>query len=580
MRIRTQLFLGTALLLSGMMAGQWYLQKRQIAALEQALVSVATSVGEGLVLGRALMPIGESTEGGARKPDQVRQWRLQPEDGECGEDQEDDPSLPCEKNQWKRVFRYVEGLDSKQKGAREGASSLDSDAVPSKQAGSMRTLVKREVFVRTLQTDDGHGEDDPDGDDDDDDPVGSKATRASLQFLAEGLEAKLEDGLPLVSDDDALTIEFRVEDEHHTRRLVITGVPGGDLDVPIPRGAPQEIVQATIEEGLMLSGLLLLLGLIASAIFAHRVTGPLRQLSLRAEAIGRGALGAQVHETARGEVGELLTAFNQMSCRLQALEKERVRWQARAHLVQLGELSRGLAHTLRNPLNTLGLAVDELGARNSGGEALVATARGQIKRIDNWLRSFLAVGAGRGVQPEPQELVAILEEVILEMVQQGASIDTDFPDDAPLVPSVRPALRSALANLVGNAVEASPEGVPVHIAIRTEVQAVRIEISDQGEGLPEAVRAQLFSPHVTQKAGGSGMGLFLAQQLIEGLHSGSLELQERPGGGTIAVVRLPLRVDGVGLGDEVAVEGRADLDAEGGSNEGVWAGNRRGEDDG
>ena len=78
-------------------------------------------------------------------------------------------------------------------------------------------------------------------------------------------------------------------------------------------------------------------------------------------------------------------------------------------------------------------------------------------------------------------------------------------------------------------------------------QAV-VSVIDRGPGLPDEVRQRLYSPHVTTKVGGSGMGLFLARQLVVGMHGGELEIDDGEVGGTVAVVRLPLAeaVDGRG----------------------------------
>ncbi len=101
-------------------------------------------------------------------------------------------------------------------------------------------------------------------------------------------------------------------------------------------------------------------------------------------------------------------------------------------------------------------------------------------------------------------------------------------------------MRAALANLIENATEVSPEGEPVEVKVATENGLAVVSIVDGGPGLPEAVRERLFSPHVTTKVGGSGMGLFLARQLVVGMHGGSLAIVDGADGGTVATMRLPL----------------------------------------
>ena len=287
-------------------------------------------------------------------------------------------------------------------------------------------------------------------------------------------------------------------------------------------------------------GMLLVVGLIASAVLSRRLTRPLRELVEGAEALGHGDLGVQVPVSAVGEVGDLQRSFNRMSERLAELEAERDQWQRREHLAQLGDLSRGLAHTLRNPLHTLGLAVEELAEGEGDRTDLVATSRTQIRRIDRWLRSFLALGAGESATPEVVDLDELVRGVALESVQQGAIVEVESDGGGLEVQVVPGAVRAALANLVENATEVSPAGEAVVVGLKRDGDEAVITVVDRGPGLPEEVRRRLFAPHVTTKVGGSGMGLFLAQQLIEGMNGGRLEIEDGDDGGTVAAVRLPL----------------------------------------
>ena len=245
-------------------------------------------------------------------------------------------------------------------------------------------------------------------------------------------------------------------------------------------------------------------------------------------------------ETALGEVGELQRSFNRMSSRLAALESEREQWLSREHLAQLGDLSRGLAHTVRNPLNTLGLAVEELAGEHGEGNTLVRTARHQIRRIDRWLRSFLALGAGDASAMEVVDLGAIVDEVALEAIQAGARISLEPADEKLEVLVVPTAVRSAVANILDNAAEASADSEFVVVRLGRDGDNAVVSIHDRGPGLPPEVREKMYSPHVTTRIGGSGMGLFLARQLVVGMHGGSLVMTDRDGGGTTAEIRLPL----------------------------------------
>ncbi len=339
-------------------------------------------------------------------------------------------------------------------------------------------------------------------------------------------------------------IEVRVEREsEHSKeeRFLIVRASGGVAKVQIPTSPVTSVVQRGVRQGLLSSGLVLLAGLLGAAVMARRVSRPLRRLAEGADALARGEVGTQVEPGGGGEVAEVGAAFNRMSEELERLEQERERWRAREQLAQLGELARGLAHTVRNPLNTLGLTVEEL-TRAGGAEErqvrLAATAREEIRRIDRWMRSFLAVAAGDGAEAARVDAGAVARDAVLEAVQRGARIDLDV-EPAPLLVRVVPAaLRAALANLVDNAVTACPDG-PVRVEVRRSDSAVEVRIEDRGPGLPAAVRDRLFRPHTTTRAEGSGMGLYLARELVRA-DGGSLSLEDAAEGGTVAMVSLPL----------------------------------------
>jgi signal transduction histidine kinase len=357
--------------------------------------------------------------------------------------------------------------------------------------------------------------------------------------------------------------------------LVLHG-PTFQKQIPIP----QTEVAATIagfQRRLLLGSLALLgVGLLGAALVAHRVATPLGELARAAREVGQGRLGAQVEDHGRGgesDVGAAILAFNRMSRELAALDRRNRALAEGQHLSELGEVARGLAHTLRNPLNALGLTVEQLAAGPGGAadgvtegerdlarrEAMVESARRQVRRMDRALRSFLALASNGGAPAEPVEIAQLAREVALEALQDGGgavgiAVEAD-PGEETRVSGVAPELRAVLQALVVNAVEASREGGRVQVAVRrlpaaqsnpanassagaSAAARVEITIADRGAGVPPEVRERLFQPHTTTKSHGSGMGLFLAHRIAAGRYGGSLALEPRPDGGTIARLTL------------------------------------------
>ncbi len=322
--------------------------------------------------------------------------------------------------------------------------------------------------------------------------------------------------------------------------LVVSDEGGDEAHIPIPTKPTMRIFHDTLSKSLAASAVLLLVGLGASAVVSRRLARPLQSLAARAEELGRGGVGDRVPVTSSGEIGELEGAFDRMSVEMAELERQRDSWRRREHLAQLGDLSRGLAHTIRNPLHTLGLAVEELAGE--GDDARVITARNQIRRIDRWIRSFLALGAGDAASAEPCDLVELVQECLLEVGQEGVRIE--LQQSAVAIVAVATGVRAAIGNLLENAVQASPPGSPPVVVVSATGDQAIVTIRDHGPGLPPAVRERIFEPHLTTRPGGAGMGLFLAKQLIVEMHRGRLEIEDAEGGGTLVTVSLPVGVGG------------------------------------
>jgi signal transduction histidine kinase len=508
MRIQTRLFLGTAALVLALMATQWWIYTRQLQSIEDEVTRVATTVGTH-VLSAERAFFGDMYFSGA---DDVWVNSFTTVQTEAGSEKADEVDGRADV----RVM-VIPDPAMAQVVEQEGKRVLRREFVRPVGDGETEKIewvVETREFSRTEN-------------EDITEEIHHEETLQSLPENVRKLVVEVEDG-----------------DERHDRFLVVSEDDRAVHRIPIPVSPTVHRVQETMREGAAMGGILLLFGLVASGVLSRRLASPLRSLADGAEALGRGDLGLQIPVSATGEVGDLQQAFNTMSARLAELESERELWQEREHLAQLGDLSRGLAHTLRNPLHTLGLAVEELASGEQERQDLVATSRSQIRRIDRWLRSFLALGAEEVAEPEDTDLGVLVRAVALESVQQGADVRIDGGEASLMVRVVPGAVRAALANLIENATEVSPEGEPVDVTISVADGEAAVRIVDGGPGLTESVREKLFSPHVTTKVGGSGMGLFLARQLVVGMHGGSLEIVDGEPSGTVATMKLPLLKDG------------------------------------
>ncbi|MEO6325619.1 MAG: HAMP domain-containing sensor histidine kinase, partial [Thermoanaerobaculia bacterium] len=335
------------------------------------------------------------------------------------------------------------------------------------------------------------------------------------------------------------------------RFLVLKGPHIRSL-IPIPEKAFDEKVSRFRGQLLLGSLALLGVGLLSAAVVADRVSAPLRELARTARTVSDGGLGAQVSRAPGGEAGEAILAFNRMSLRLKELERETLALKERQHLGELGDVARGLAHALRNPLHAIGLSLEELAARAErplGGEEpspsdssaeLAESARRQIRHIDQSIRAFLALASGGGGTEEDLDATLMVKDVVLTALHDARGrvhVEIDEPDAPIRIRGIAAEVKAVLQALVVNAIEASPNGGNVVVrAAPLSGQGLRVEVEDGGPGLPPDVRARLFTPHVTTKANGSGMGLFLAHRIATGRYAGSLDLLNASPCGTRAVL--------------------------------------------
>jgi signal transduction histidine kinase len=348
-------------------------------------------------------------------------------------------------------------------------------------------------------------------------------------------------GAWLTGDD----VQLRVDENNPPRVLLLHGAVERRLEVPT--SGVQDAVGRFGRRLLLASLAMVAAAVLLAGAVIHRFTRPLRDLAAAARRLGEGDLGLRA-PAGPGEVGQAIAAFNQMSQRLAELDAEARRLRGSEQLSELGEVGRGLAHSLRNPLNALGLALDQLAERAADDESteVAAAARRQIGRIDGALRGFLALAAG-GATAGEIDLLAVARDVALEALQaQPASapgapavaVEVRTPAEPLRLTGVEAEVRAALQALVVNAVEASPPGAAVVVTLDAADGAVMATVDDSGPGLAPEVRARLFTPHLTTKAAGAGVGLYLAHRLATDRYGGDLELTDRPKGGTRATLRL------------------------------------------
>lgn len=210
---------------------------------------------------------------------------------------------------------------------------------------------------------------------------------------------------------------------------------------------------------------------------------------------------------------------------------------------------RGLAHELRNPLAGIKGAAQLLARRATGedGRELTGLIGAEVDRLAALLDRLLSPSPARPF--EPLNIHAVLERV-LRLAESDAGwavrLVRDYDPSLPEFPGDADRLTQALWNLVRNAIEAGAANVSLRtraehaLRIGDELHplVLRLEIADDGHGVPEELSERVFLPLVSGRAEGSGLGLALAQQVARE-HRGSLAYRSRPGH-TVFTLLLPM----------------------------------------
>lgn len=283
------------------------------------------------------------------------------------------------------------------------------------------------------------------------------------------------------------------------------------------------------------------LGLVLAYWLARHISRPLGELSNGFNRLQHGDLGSQVQPSGILEVRETLQSFNQMSTRLEQLNKVEIRFHQQQQLVELGEVARGLAHTLRNPINTIGLAVEQIGqtdlSQQQRGE-LALQVRQKILHLDNTIKALLTLTTNDLQRNHQVNINKVINDILLELSMTGKhKIEFAEVQDVQIY-GAQVEIRAMIHTLLVNAIEASTELQSISIFVAQAAEQLSIKIVDQGKGLSEKIKTELFQPHVSSKPEGAGMGLYIAKRISQSYYQGDVQLTNNSPYGVIATLTL------------------------------------------
>lgn len=362
---------------------------------------------------------------------------------------------------------------------------------------------------------------------------------------------------------------FDPDDDDVSDRLHLTAIDLGThhLWVGLDRSSILRvragIVRRAVAVGLASIAFAMLLG----TVLATRLTRPIEELAQAARMLASGDLKARVRadDEGRGEVHQLVAAFNQMAADLEKhqtklLQAERVSaWQ---------EIARGLAHELKNPLTPILGAMDVVRkARKLDRPDFDAILEEQatavveeVMRLKELSDAFARFARLPDRKPEPLRMTELVDHAAaLYGNDEGVTIERNYEPGLPIVEADKTQIGTVVTNLLKNAVEAMDRKGTLSLTLRRariagvntgtatagtggvgDVELVELVVEDTGPGIAPEIADRLFTPYVTTKGSrGTGLGLALAHRIVVE-HGGTIEAARSTKGGAAFTVRLPV----------------------------------------
>ncbi len=317
-----------------------------------------------------------------------------------------------------------------------------------------------------------------------------------------------------------------VEVEDHLLGYVQVVANFGDFAQPLEESRTRE---------LLIAFAIFTIGLVFAYILADRYVKPIHAVASAAQNIAARGLEPVPEAHRRDEIGLLTRSFNDMVGQLRHAHEREQELNRLERFTALGQLAGGLAHEIKNPLNFLSLALDQLRARYApqqpnDREAFLnqlVIMKDEMRRLANLVQSFLHYGKPIEIFPTPTDVHHLVDQVVAlsesKMKSQGIQLVEESNGAPPILNVDAEKLRTCFINVVANAIQAMPEGGTMRIAFRRVDGAMVITFSDTGAGIEAEVVTHVFEPFFTTKRDGIGLGLFLSKAIVE-THGGTIDI--------------------------------------------------------
>jgi signal transduction histidine kinase len=295
------------------------------------------------------------------------------------------------------------------------------------------------------------------------------------------------------------------------------------------------------------------IGLAVAYLLAERYVEPIHEVANAAQNIAARGLEPVPELRRRDEIGLLVRSFNEMVAQLRRAREREAELARLERFTALGQLAGGLAHEIKNPLNFISLALDQMRTRygpqieqdRDTFARQIGLMKEEIRRLSEMVQSFLNYGKPIEIHPAPTNIRELVEGVLQisesKIRAQGIELAENASDGVPVMLSVdADKLRLCFVNVIANAIQAMPEGGRLKIDFARQDGNLVIAFSDTGPGIDPEMARRVFEPFFTTKREGIGLGLFLSRAIVE-RHGGTISIAPNPEGrGTVVSFIFPL----------------------------------------
>lgn len=270
---------------------------------------------------------------------------------------------------------------------------------------------------------------------------------------------------------------------------------------------------------------------LGAVLFKRWVLQPIGDLRVAADQIGKGNYDHRIAVKGKDELATLSAEVNHMAATIASMTQERVE---RERLAAIGEMVQRVAHNLRNPLAGIRSLAEVTHSElppASDLRDIQSRIMATVDRFEGWLKDLIRSTRPLDIEPARLDLSAWLPRVIdaLKPLAESRRISLDLRlPAAPIVISADARhLEQAVVAIVTNAIQAAPPQTAVEVELSTfNEHSARIDVADQGPGVPAELRQRIFQPYFTSKPDGTGIGLALARHVIH-QHRGTIHVQDR-----------------------------------------------------